>query len=196
MFSIQIKLLVICLCYAHITSPIPHKLAPHARRCIFIGYGVNMKRYRCYDLTNRQVYISKHVTFIKDEFPYQVSLTTKLKESTSKISFGLFSNPTNLDVSSPLPLSTLCFFPHFFLFVVRTSASFFFQRCRISEPPPSLSCLSLLPRARAAATYMNAAKTMKFVRLVTATSNPLLRASITECPTFGNSPYCLSMCRR
>ena len=31
-----------CLCYAHIAHPIPHKLAPRSRRCIFIGYAINM----------------------------------------------------------------------------------------------------------------------------------------------------------
>ena len=93
-----------CLCYAHITHPIPHKLAPRSRRCIFIGYATNMKGYRCYDLTTGKVHISRHVTFIETEFPYSMPHHKSNKESPLSTNLGSFSNPTMLPFTDPLPL--------------------------------------------------------------------------------------------
>ena len=95
-----------CLCYAHITRPIPHKLAPRARRCVFLGYGVNMKGYICYDIDNGQVYTSRHVTFVEDIFPYQVPSTTNTMETPPKSRLGSFTNPMTLDTCQTLPPPT------------------------------------------------------------------------------------------
>ena len=39
-----------CLAYATAVH-IPHKFAPRARRCVFLGYPVGQKAYKLYDLT-------------------------------------------------------------------------------------------------------------------------------------------------
>ena len=53
-----------CLCYPLFPSPIVHKLQPRYTPCVFLGYPLNHRDYKCYDLSNRKL--------IKDEtqFPF------------------------------------------------------------------------------------------------------------------------------
>ena len=48
-----------CLCYAHLPSP--HKLAPRSTPCVFLGYPINHRGYRCLDLSTRKIIPSCHV---------------------------------------------------------------------------------------------------------------------------------------
>ncbi|GKE60317.1 ribonuclease H-like domain-containing protein, partial [Tanacetum coccineum] len=57
-----------CLCYPHIDSP--HKLAPRATPCIFLGYPAYHRGYRCLDLSTNKIILSRHVTFDELQFPY------------------------------------------------------------------------------------------------------------------------------
>ena len=38
-----------CVVYVHLPKPTRNKLEPHAVKCVFVGYGVNQKGYRCFD---------------------------------------------------------------------------------------------------------------------------------------------------
>lgn len=42
-----------CLCYPNTSSTTPHKLAPRATRCLFLGYPSRHRGYRCLDLESR-----------------------------------------------------------------------------------------------------------------------------------------------
>ena len=57
-----------CLCYPHLDSP--HKLAPRATPCIFLGYPAYHRGYRCLDLSTNKIILSRHVTFDELQFPY------------------------------------------------------------------------------------------------------------------------------
>ncbi|GJR32061.1 ribonuclease H-like domain-containing protein [Tanacetum coccineum] len=57
-----------CLCYLHLYSP--HKLAPRATPCIFLGYPAYHRGYRCLDLSTNKIILSRHVTFDEPQFPY------------------------------------------------------------------------------------------------------------------------------
>ncbi|GKD62025.1 ribonuclease H-like domain-containing protein [Tanacetum coccineum] len=57
-----------CLCYPHLYSP--HKLAPRATPCIFLGYPAYHRGYRCLDLSTNKIILSRHVTFDELQFPY------------------------------------------------------------------------------------------------------------------------------
>ncbi|GJX07003.1 ribonuclease H-like domain-containing protein [Tanacetum coccineum] len=57
-----------CLCYQHLYSP--HKLAPQATPCIFLGYPAYHRGYRCLDLSTNKIILSRHVTFDELQFPY------------------------------------------------------------------------------------------------------------------------------
>ncbi|GKA80648.1 ribonuclease H-like domain-containing protein [Tanacetum coccineum] len=57
-----------CLCYPHLYPD--HKLEPRATPAIFLGYASNHRGYRCLDLHNNKIIISRHVTFDETVFPY------------------------------------------------------------------------------------------------------------------------------
>uniref|UniRef100_A0A453P3S6 Integrase catalytic domain-containing protein n=1 Tax=Aegilops tauschii subsp. strangulata TaxID=200361 RepID=A0A453P3S6_AEGTS len=59
-----------CLCFPNTVATAPHKLAPRSSRCVFLGYPLEHKGYRCLDLSSRKVIISRHVTFDEQVFPY------------------------------------------------------------------------------------------------------------------------------
>ncbi|RVW84581.1 Retrovirus-related Pol polyprotein from transposon RE1 [Vitis vinifera] len=59
-----------CLAYAT-NVHVPHKFAPRAKRCIFLGYPVGQKAYKLYDLDTHQMFISRDVVFHETIFPYE-----------------------------------------------------------------------------------------------------------------------------
>lgn len=48
-----------------------NKFAPRSSQCIFLGYNAQSKGYRCFHLASGRVYISRHVIFDKDLFPFR-----------------------------------------------------------------------------------------------------------------------------
>jgi hypothetical protein len=60
-----------CLCFPNLYTTTPHKLSPRSMRCVFAGYALEHKGYRCFDLSTCQVIISRHVVFDEDIFPYE-----------------------------------------------------------------------------------------------------------------------------
>jgi gag-polypeptide of LTR copia-type len=62
-----------CLCFPLLRPYAPHKLAPRSQPCVFIGYSIIHKGYKCLDLTTNRVYISRHVVFDETIFPFQQS---------------------------------------------------------------------------------------------------------------------------
>jgi hypothetical protein len=53
----------------------PHKctkLEPRSRLCCFLGYGVEQKGYRCYDLVSHCLRISRHVVFWEHKLFHEV----------------------------------------------------------------------------------------------------------------------------
>lgn len=60
-----------CRCYPNTAPTAPHKLAPRSVSCIFIGYPVDTKGYRCYNPVTKHVITSRHVYFDEDLFPFR-----------------------------------------------------------------------------------------------------------------------------
>lgn len=58
-----------CACYPWLRPYTSNKFEFCSCRCIFIGYGIQHKGYRCLDLSTGKVYISRHVTFDENTFP-------------------------------------------------------------------------------------------------------------------------------
>jgi hypothetical protein len=81
---------------------------------IFFGYGIEYKRYRCYDPISRQLCISWHVTFWdhrffsgKESFPPSPSSSSPV---FTNVSFDLLPNTIDLDArmtSSPGNITTI-----------------------------------------------------------------------------------------
>lgn len=47
-----------CACYPWLRPYTPHKLDPRSKRCVFLGYTLNHKGYKCLDITTGRIYIS------------------------------------------------------------------------------------------------------------------------------------------
>ena len=52
-----------CIAYVHIPNELRTKLDPKAEKCIFIGYSLEQKGYRCYNPVTRQIKVSRDVVF-------------------------------------------------------------------------------------------------------------------------------------
>ncbi|KAH9751848.1 retrovirus-related pol polyprotein from transposon RE1 [Citrus sinensis] len=57
-------------CVAFIHLPQQDKLSPRALRCVFVGYALHQKGYRCYHPPSRKIYITMDVVFHEDIMYY------------------------------------------------------------------------------------------------------------------------------
>lgn len=62
--------------FVHLPTHLRHKLEPRALRCVFVGYGVHQKGYRCYHLPTNKIYVSHDVRFHEDEMYYSLPEST------------------------------------------------------------------------------------------------------------------------
>ncbi|CAL5369179.1 unnamed protein product [Camellia sinensis] len=60
------------------------KLSSHCVLCVFLGYGINQKGYRCYDPTTKKLYVSRHVTFL-EKLPYYTIPSTPVSLSKDEL---------------------------------------------------------------------------------------------------------------
>ena len=59
-----------CIAYVHVPDELRTKLDPKAEKCIFIGYSLEQKGYKCYNPVTRQVRVSRDVVFDEMESWY------------------------------------------------------------------------------------------------------------------------------
>ena len=52
-----------CLAYVHIPDELRSKLDPKAKKCVFIGYSLEQKGYRCYNPLTRETRVSTDIVF-------------------------------------------------------------------------------------------------------------------------------------
>ena len=70
-----------CVAYVHLHKNQRTKLDPCARRCLFLGYVVHQKSYRCYDPFIRRTYVTMDVTFLESK-PFFPAPTSSLQGET------------------------------------------------------------------------------------------------------------------
>lgn len=71
-----------CACYLNLRPYNTHKLNFHTTKCVFLGYSSQHKGYKCLSST-RRLYISRHVIFNEDYFPFQQGFINKEKSENS-----------------------------------------------------------------------------------------------------------------
>jgi hypothetical protein len=52
-----------CIAYVHVPNEKRSKLDPKAEKCIFIGYSLEQKGYKCFNLSIRKLQVSRNVVF-------------------------------------------------------------------------------------------------------------------------------------
>ena len=71
-----------CACYPLLRPYASHKLSFWSKQCIFIGYSLNQRGYRCLDPISKRIYVSRHVVFDEGFFPARDTRTAAQQPST------------------------------------------------------------------------------------------------------------------
>ena len=69
----------------HLRPYIDHKLQPRSMPCIFLGYAPQQKGYRCLHIPTNRIWISRHVVFDENRFPFRELSTSGLTIPESTI---------------------------------------------------------------------------------------------------------------
>ena len=72
-------------CFPYLHPYNTHKLQYRSLECAFLGYSSHHKGYLCLDIYSSRVYISRHVIFNEDSFPFK-NLKSSLSQSISSSS--------------------------------------------------------------------------------------------------------------
>lgn len=62
----------VCLCYPWLRPYNANKLEPKSTPCVFLGYSLTQSAYKRFDSISKKIYISRHVTFVEDVFPFRL----------------------------------------------------------------------------------------------------------------------------
>ena len=78
-----------CAYYSLLCPYNRHKLEFRSRQCIFIGYYLNHKGYRCLDTSTKCIFIFGHVIFYENLFPAQGIASHMASASNSPLNQGI-----------------------------------------------------------------------------------------------------------
>ncbi|KAM1666352.1 hypothetical protein ACFX14_045629 [Malus domestica] len=85
-----------CSCYPWLKPYVHSKLDGKSTECVFLGYSLQHKGYRCLDPTTQRIYISRHVQFNENRFPF-------LSSSSVVVSPGSPSPHSPFDLHFSIP---------------------------------------------------------------------------------------------
>lgn len=75
-----------CLCYPWIRPYGNNKFTPRSTPCVFLGYSLTQSAFLCLDVPTSRVFISRHVTFHENVFPFSSLSKISTTSDTSNIS--------------------------------------------------------------------------------------------------------------
>ena len=82
-----------CTTYVHIFNKNQFKLDPRVEKCIFIGYALNKKGYKCFNLKTGKTVVSMNITFMENQHFFQkISLSGENKGEEGNF-WDVISNP-------------------------------------------------------------------------------------------------------
>eukprot|EP00268_Persea_americana_P013925 TRINITY_DN16169_c0_g1_i2.p1 TRINITY_DN16169_c0_g1~~TRINITY_DN16169_c0_g1_i2.p1 ORF type:complete len:660 (-),score=55.01 TRINITY_DN16169_c0_g1_i2:23-2002(-) len=91
-----------CACFPWLRPYVQNKLCLHSTKCVFIGYSPAHKGYRCLDPITGRVYVSRHVTFDENTFPFNECSSSGLPDQQVPEA-SWFSGPLSRWLPSPHP---------------------------------------------------------------------------------------------
>ncbi|KAJ9552004.1 hypothetical protein OSB04_016049 [Centaurea solstitialis] len=89
-----------CACFVQLQPHEHTKLQPRSRFCLFLGYGIEHKGYRCWDPISKRLRISRNVT-LWEHVPFYTMPNSHFETPTSIVPFF-----TDSSISLDLPSST------------------------------------------------------------------------------------------
>lgn len=69
-----------CLCFPFTRPYNAHKLQARSKPCVFIDYALSQKRYKCYNLDSNKIFISRHVIFDGQQFPFRSQISGAISD--------------------------------------------------------------------------------------------------------------------
>ena len=101
-----------CACWPYLRPYNKHKMDFRSKTCIFIGYSIGHRWYKCLDVSTGKIYVSRHVVFNESLFPYDPPQTTVpsihephvILPSNLQLSYAhsSFSTGSNFPLAAPL----------------------------------------------------------------------------------------------
>ncbi|KAJ9553092.1 hypothetical protein OSB04_017137 [Centaurea solstitialis] len=101
-----------CSVFVHIPKTERTKLDPCAEKCVFVGYGINQKGYRCYSPKRRHMFTTMNCDFLETEYFYNTQQTGQAESKYNDTLSWLERMPSSADVDhstqaeSPLQAAT------------------------------------------------------------------------------------------
>lgn len=92
-----------CACFSYTRPYTNHKLQNRALPCVFIGYASSQKGYKCLHVESNRVYVSRHVIFDEDHFPFRDNTSGSPASSESSVLAPAHWFP--LAINSPAAIS-------------------------------------------------------------------------------------------
>lgn len=86
------------LCYLHLRPYNKHKVSYRSSPCVFLGYPVSFRGYRCLDLRTQKFFDCRHVRFDESVFPFAAQLPGSVQRAVS-----VCQEPKPWGVSSLMP---------------------------------------------------------------------------------------------
>ena len=101
-----------CIAYVHVPNELQTKLDPKAKKCVFIGYSLEQKGYKCYNPSTRDVNVSRDVVFdemaswyleVKDKSGTDVNENVVISNTgqQSQVLSGLQGSPSTTSFQNP-----------------------------------------------------------------------------------------------
>ncbi|TXG61259.1 hypothetical protein EZV62_012622 [Acer yangbiense] len=103
-----------CSCFPYLRYYSKHKFDIHSAKCIFLGYSMSHKGYKCLHPSGK-VYVSRHVVFNETEFPYPLLFSTKVSSqmSSASLPIDVLQNASTSLITSVIPCyAPLAHSPH------------------------------------------------------------------------------------
>ncbi|KAL4032338.1 hypothetical protein IC575_005409 [Cucumis melo] len=99
-----------CIAYVHNFGPKQTKFNPRAQACVFVGYPLNQRGYKCFHLPSKKYFVTMDVTFCEDRPYFSVSHLkgeSMREESNSTFEFIEHTPSTVSDIDThPIILPT------------------------------------------------------------------------------------------
>ncbi|KAJ3708372.1 hypothetical protein LUZ61_012077 [Rhynchospora tenuis] len=89
------------LCFPFTRPYNQHKLQPRSVACVFIGYAMSQKGYKCYHPSTGRIFVSRHVIFNEQVFPFRDSQEHSTITTPATSQQFLWTLPIPVSVAGP-----------------------------------------------------------------------------------------------